>query len=82
MISVTIPAELYAKLVDTLAMYADPETYHAMMIIFDPPCGVFKGDFGPQSEHEHPDYEDDMPGKAARAVIKELNNAWGPEKPG
>jgi hypothetical protein len=50
--------------VQTLAFYGCPETYYAVAIAFDPPCGGFDKDFSYIAE-----YQRDMPGKLARKAI-------------
>jgi hypothetical protein len=51
-----------------LEFYADPDTYFAIGIFADPPCGEFIDDF---SEHGHPEYPagDMRPGKRAREAL-------------
>jgi hypothetical protein len=56
-----------ARLRAALAFYADPETYHAVAFMFDPPCGGFDQDF---SEVDHPHYRRHMPGKTARDALR------------
>jgi hypothetical protein len=51
-----------------LSLYADPDSYFAIAIWSDPPCGWFADDFGP--DDEFPDYERPMPGKAAREYFE------------
>lgn len=54
------------KLVEALEFYADPENYHAILILPDRPSGAFADDF---SDAEHPDYDRWMPGKLARETL-------------
>lgn len=58
--------EAEKRLYHALAFYADPETYFATSIAFDPPCGAFREDFSlvPDS-----DFEREMPGKRAREAL-------------
>ena len=56
-----------ARYREALEFYADPETYHAINIYADPPCGAFRDDFGP---HNHWFYEREMPGKRARSALE------------
>lgn len=56
---------------DALAFYADPETYHAIMILADKPTGGFDEDL---SENDYYDY--DKPGKRAREAFKKLGIAF------
>lgn len=59
--------------VDALAVYGDPESYHAVAFLFDRPCGDFADDF---SRVQHPCYERPMPGKAARAALRKLERNY------
>lgn len=54
---------------EALAFYATPESYHAITIIADPPCGGFYSDFG---VHGSPSYQEgDMrPGHTARVALR------------
>lgn len=52
----------------TLETYADPENYHGIAFLFDPPCGGFVNDF--DEGHDHIGYDRPMPGKRARAALK------------
>lgn len=63
--------EKIAVLREALEFYADPGTYHALMIWADPPCGEFIEDYS--EDHGDPFYERAMPGKTARAALAE----WG-----
>lgn len=63
---------LFTELVEALEFYADPETYHACLFVFDPPCGGFDDDFEDFKEHGHPDYDRDVPGKRARAILAKV----------
>lgn len=60
----------YEQVLSAVAFYADPESYHAIAVLPDPPCGEFWEDFG--EDHGHPDYDRPMPGKRARAAMR----AW------
>lgn len=55
------------KLRAALEFYANPEVYHAVRFIIDPPDGGWSDDF--DEEHGHPDYPRHMPGKRARAAL-------------
>ena len=57
------------KLLDALEFYADPATYHALMIWADPPCGEFVEDYS--EDHGDAFYDRPMPGKTARAALDE-----------
>jgi len=50
---------------EALAFYADPDTYHAIGIFADPPCGEFSDDF----DADHHDAPIFRPGKRARAAL-------------
>lgn len=57
----------YKLLREALEFYADPETYFAIGIFPDPPCGEFINDFS--------DTELGVkPGAKARAVLEECSN--------
>lgn len=62
-------------LIDALAFYADPETYHACSFLFDRPTGGFDEDF--DEDHGHPDYGRPMPGKRARTALEALSVSGG-----
>jgi len=57
-----------AALREALEFYADPETYHGSVTLFDPPGGGWESDFS--DDHGHPDYQRPMPGKRARKALK------------
>jgi hypothetical protein len=57
-----------ARIRDALEFYANPETYHAIMVMGDSPCGDFVRDLS--DDHGHPDYDGPRFGKAARAALK------------
>lgn len=57
------------KLREALEFYADPETYHAITFMIDPPCGGFEDDF--DEDHGDEFYDRPMPGKRARAALYE-----------
>jgi hypothetical protein len=56
-----------AELEETLAFYADAETYHAIAFLADPPCGEFMDDF---SDDHGDDYDRPMPGRRARSTLE------------
>lgn len=60
--------------IDALRFYADPETYHAIMIVPDRPAGLFADDFGPDNDFE---YQRPMPGRCARDAIERLGAEYG-----
>jgi len=57
------------RLRDALEFYADPTTYHATSIMFDPPCGEFQEDFDEDYVCYDFDYGRPMPGKRARQAL-------------
>jgi hypothetical protein len=61
-------------LMSALEFYADPETYHAIMIVGDRPCGDFEQDFSDDHGHEH--YDRPMPGKLARETIQRVTATY------
>ena len=62
----TLQAQL-ERMTEALTFYADPENYHAVMILGDRPCGLFAEDFS--DDHGHEDYDRPMPGKRAREAL-------------
>jgi len=54
---------------DALAMYAHPESYHAIGFMVDRPAGDFADDF---SKVKRTHYNRLMPGKLARKTFKRL----------
>jgi hypothetical protein len=57
-----------------LEFYANPETYHAVAFLFDPPTGGYETDFG--LEHGHPGYRRPMPGKTARQASRAIDKLF------
>lgn len=57
--------------VEALGFYADPESYFAVAIAGDPPCGDFAYDFDEQ--HSRPDMGP-RHGKLARETLRSLIN--------
>lgn len=55
------------RLARALAFYANPDTYHAIGMLPDPPCGEFMDDFSPVPWS---DYNRWMPGKRARLALR------------
>jgi hypothetical protein len=53
-----------------LAMYANPESYHAIAFAVDRPAGEFADDF--EEDHGHSFYNRPMPGKLARQAMAEV----------
>lgn len=53
-----------SDLEEALMFYADPENYHAIKFIGDPPCGSFIDDFSEVNNYNRP-----MPGKLARETL-------------
>jgi hypothetical protein len=62
--------------IDALQMYANPEFYHAIAILADPPTGGFDKDVSNVKELGF-DYDRPMPGKLARATLKRLESRYG-----
>ncbi len=50
--------------IETLALYADPHSYHAILLSFDRPCGWFADD-----QDFNKSYQRNMPGRAARKAL-------------
>lgn len=67
--------EVFIKLVNALMFYADPDTYFAISVLPDPPCGGFADDFG---EIEYFDDQDQLvetvlrPGEHARSALEDI----------
>ena len=59
-------------LLDAVRFYADPESYHAIMILPDRPAGAFADDFS--DDHGHEFYDREMPGKKAREVLNGVDH--------
>jgi hypothetical protein len=53
---------------EALAFYANPESYHAITIVGDAPCGAFVGDF--DENHGFDNYDRPMPGSRARSALR------------
>lgn len=68
----------FEQVLAALAMYADPESYHAIAIVGDEPCGEFYEDF--DEEHGNDFYQRPMPGKRARAALKAWSEATHPDE--
>lgn len=64
--------------VDALAFYANPENYHAILIVPDHPCGEFAKDM---SRTDHPHYSRPMPGKTARKAIAQMQALLPSQEP-
>jgi hypothetical protein len=52
-----------------LGFYANPETYHAIAMLGDRPCGEFADDFSEDEWTKESGYDRPMPGKIARAAL-------------
>ena len=70
-------ANALVQLSDALEFYANPESYHAVAFMVDPPCGEFGEDFDAAGFDEYTDipYNRDMPGKRARFTLRLLTEA-------
>lgn len=66
------PNEKYKKTLifalEALTHYADPQSYHAILIAGDPPCGWFDSDKDYNKAYKRP-----IHGKLARQTIKKIN---------
>lgn len=58
---------------ESLAMYADPDTYFGITFIPDPPCGNFVYDF---DLVEDPDYDRPVAGKDAREAFEKIKGIF------
>lgn len=56
------------EILEVLAFYANPETYHGMAYRFGRPTGGFDSDI--KADHGHPQYDEPMPGSRARAALR------------
>jgi hypothetical protein len=65
--------------IETLALYANPESYHAIAMIYERPCGWFEGDV---SKTDHPHYAREMHGDAARKALAKIQKLVTPNAPG
>lgn len=70
----------YKILIETLRLYADPDTYFATFIQADRPAGAINDDW---STHDHPDYDDEdvRPGYAARKALKYVDEYFSDPDP-
>lgn len=59
--------------IETLALYADPESYHAVAFMADRPAGWFADDFS----HDK-NYGRGMPGKEARKTLARIQKLVTP----
>jgi hypothetical protein len=59
-----------ARMLETLAFYADPDSYFAIAFFSDKPCGEFMDDFDEEYNQELCTYDRPMPGKRARICLK------------
>ena len=63
--------ELRNKCEEVLEFYANPENYHAIAFMADPPAGDFMNDFDEDYlDHTDLNYQRPMPGRRAREVLK------------
>ena len=63
--------------VETLALYANPESYHAIWLVCDHPCGWFEEDV---SKTDHPHYSRKMHGAAAREALAKIQKLMTPKE--
>jgi hypothetical protein len=73
-------------LVETLEFYGEPESYFALMVVGDAPCGEFIGDTAPISEEDAEFYDDFRDGgayfgKRAREALAAWRRAHDPITP-
>ena len=67
----------FIKLVEALTFYADPETYFAVSVFGDPPCGAFASDIGTLEyldDHGNVVDTEHRPGEYARTVLADVLN--------
>lgn len=67
--------EVVEQLVEALMFYADPDTYFAVMVYGDSPCGEFVDDIGEIVYVDENDQEIDReqrPGKLARETLSAI----------
>ncbi len=58
--------------IEALQLYADVESYHAVVVMADRPAGAFADDFSYDKG-----YGRKMPGKAARRALRALERKYG-----
>lgn len=63
--------------INVIEFYADPETYFAIGLICDPPCGEFADDGS--EDYDHPDMSGWRPGKRARAFLRKFGERGNDE---
>jgi hypothetical protein len=74
-----ITIQAFDKAIEALAFYANPESYHAILIFGDCPCGGFADDM--DENHGFDLYDRPMPGSRAREALREMGiNVGGTEK--
>jgi len=56
--------EKFSRLIEALMFYENPDTYHAVSLAFDPPCGPLINDLEYNTE-----YKRKLPGKLARETL-------------
>lgn len=61
--------------IETMALYANPESYHAIMMLCDRPSGWFADDV---SKTDHPNYDRKMHGAAARKALAKIQKLVTP----
>jgi hypothetical protein len=61
--------------VETLGLYAAPDSYHAIAVMCDPPSGWFGEDFSFVAQ-----YRRRMPGRAARRAISKIRGIVSPNE--
>jgi hypothetical protein len=68
----------FEEILSALEFYASPDTYHAIAIWPDPPCGEFMDDYSEHGDSIYPP-GDQRPGKRAREALRAWIQAVRPE---
>ena len=63
-------------MLDTLMFYGDPDSYSAITLLLDPPCGDFAYDFDSETEPLSGKYNRKMPGRQAREALEKIFNKY------
>jgi hypothetical protein len=67
---ITVTIQAFDKAIEALAFYANPESYHAISIFGDRPCGEFADDM--DENHGFDLYDRPMPGSRAREALRAM----------
>ncbi len=65
--------------IETLALYANPESYHAIAMFYDSPCGWFESD---TSKIYRSSYNRKVHGAAARKALAKIQRLVTPKEKG